>query len=259
MRNREGSVFSLLLGVVTLLAFVALPIGSVCVTRPCPDCGGADAGRSTFVRKPGYCRTPVAPIRCPRCGDRGRVSALRALRGSDLNPEIGELIRSEKDPYHRNVLVLLDRVVGRAGRDPAKVCGWTSPRTVANGWARFVRDGEKDYVLALFYPDARPGPVRAGVLLLDLKGRVLDYLAYEGEVDQSSVDARFPEGSPADGAVATVRVRSLPSAARHRFSVDLGGGMTLLSVTGQASEAGQRIGIAQDRLVILSPGLPQLR
>ncbi len=77
------------------LLFAATPLALMQVIGPCPDCRGADLSRRAFIRKVGYCRTSVASIRCPRCGDRGTVSALNRLRRSRVSPDIAALLQAE--------------------------------------------------------------------------------------------------------------------------------------------------------------------
>lgn len=234
-----------------LVALAALPVVLTFASSPCPDCRGADLGRRTFVRKGGYCRTPVASIRCPRCLDRGTVRTLGALLGPELGPGLADLIRAERDPYRRDLLVKLDSLVRRDGRDPAAVCGWPQPPELPQGWARFVRSDGKDYVLALFYSDTRPGPVRGGALLLDLRGRVLDHLAFEGVPGRSYVLLRFAEDSGPDGAVATAAVRAIEPGPLGAWTLHSSDGSTIHAPTGGERGIARRIGIAGSRLAFL--------
>ncbi|MBI3854909.1 MAG: hypothetical protein HY293_04380 [Planctomycetes bacterium] len=248
MRRRAGTVATALL-FSTLLALGAGSVLLVSATRPCPDCGGADLGRKTFVRKGGYCRTQVAPILCPRCGDGGKVPALQAIRGSDLSPEIAALIRAEKDPYTRGIIGLIDAAVLRDGLDPKSVCGWSSPPTLPQGWARFVKSEGKDFVVAIFYPDSVPNKPRAGAILFDLRGRVLDVLSVECDPEQSYTYIRFPETPEAGGPAATLSVSCLDMNGFARY-LTRQGGQASPSITVRNRSTQMRICIAGGRLAL---------
>jgi hypothetical protein len=179
-----------------LAAFVVVPF------RTCPTCRGLAKKLADPVT-----RTVRYRIDCPECSDRCSVTQLRHLKGSLVTPQVSRLLQSQRENRQTEFLPDLDQVSTAGGRDPAEVSGskYFPARKMVVA-AVFVRAQENPLVLVLLrgLPTLRSKEGTAGLVLVDMDGKVLDYVHIAVNSWWGSIAPDLVSDGTADGAVAAI-------------------------------------------------------
>jgi hypothetical protein len=186
-----------LVGAIVVLTSLAV---AACLVplRPCGTCDGL-AMALHFRTSPSIPPTPPPRIDCPDCADRGKVSLFRSWRPM-VSPETGAIVRGLKDPSGTDNLPALTALLQTEGMSGAPPLA-PQNRNLRQMQGRFHRsDGRTFLVLTTYCPAMMvPGTSSAGVFLLDLRGRVLDYVVGTSDNRVADLYSRILEEPGADG------------------------------------------------------------
>jgi hypothetical protein len=181
--------------VVLLVGVTALPI------RSCPTCRGV---AKRVAAEAGF----LPDIACPECADRGAVTETRRWMGSLVPPAVTRLLQCWREERKNEFVPSLDQIAALSGADPEAVLG---TRTFGGKWrgeAVFIRSEGKDFVLVNLRGDERRWDGLAGLVLLGMDGRILDYFQC-GSANGWTLAMEPGERASKDERVATVTAQSL--------------------------------------------------
>ncbi len=188
-----------------LVVFIAVPI------RSCPTC-------RSLAKKLVDPVTKTVPFRvnCPACGGPGTVTGLLRLKGSLVTQPVSRLLQSQRESRQQEFVLKLDEVASAAGKIPGEVSGESFYPAERSGNGFFVQAAGKWLVLIILRGTLQPlgfssMPVRgkssAGLVLLGMDGRVLDYLHCSCDSIWGSMIPEILDGAP-DGAVVAIHARN---------------------------------------------------
>jgi hypothetical protein len=163
------------LAVLTLVVAVMLVVFTTLPIRSCPTCKGV-------AKKVADPETGVAPVRigCPECGDRGSVTEPRRWKGPLVPPQVTRLLQCWREDRSKEFLPSFHQVAKLSGRDPEAVLGTGSFGGEWSGGAVFLKAEGKDYVLVVLHGRGGRWNGLEGLVLLDMDGRVQDYVHLAG-------------------------------------------------------------------------------
>lgn len=172
--------------------------------RPCGTCDGL-AMAIHFRTSPSYPPAPPPRIDCPDCADRGTVSLFRSWKPA-VSPEIGAIVRGLKDPNASESLPELEQLLSKEGMSVSPHMRLTRG-SVQRIRPRFATSNDRTVLLlATDSPGLRvPGNPTAGVLLLDLRGRILDYVFASCSSRQADLYTYLLETPGPDGTRIVIR------------------------------------------------------
>jgi len=142
--------------------------GSLVPFRPCRICGGLTK-EMIRIQSP----STLPHLGCPDCADRGKVPLFRSWMPSQVSEEVAAIIRGLQDYRAFDSRVAVRALLERTGHPDNYLQGIdTNMAYYLN--ARFLRAGERQYLVLLAYGNTPQEAPIAGALLLTLEGDVLD-------------------------------------------------------------------------------------
>jgi len=166
---------------------------------------------------------------CPRCRDRGSIAFFNKAFRRGLPSDVSGVVRHGISSFasREEFFGPLERLLGRDGQDVSPVLG--HPKSEQGIWcgdARFVRDGGHDRILVLLQPRGWPVPGESPVrlILLDLDGRLLDWMAFSCGTREGFLCGDFSTSPGSRGDVARIERFSASASPVARLEIGLENG-----------------------------------